>query len=403
MRTAWIAAACCAVMGCCPPRVFAQPLTLSDVIARARQQAPRVVSARLAVEEARARMSGATVRPSNPDVEGAIGSRRGAGGKTIDLDIGVSQRFEPSGRRDARVAAVDASIAQAEAELEQTSRRVMLEAVGAYLRVFQASERERLLGAAETLAAALHDTADRRFRAGDVAVLDVNVARAALARVRADRQATRASRAGAIGELRLLLGLDGDVLIAGGLPEAASRDTAALLQSALERPELRSLEAAVREAEASVRLGQTFDKMELGAGARYARDSGDNIISGLFTVTLPVFARGQELIATGTARASRLRADLESLRQRVQNEVRTAAETLERRREALRILELDALPAIDENESLAAASYDAGQIGLAELLLIRREILDTRFQYLDARLEAARARLELDAAAGVLR
>lgn len=403
MRTAWIAAACGAVMWCCPSRVSAQPLTLSDVIARARQQAPRVVSARLAVEDARARLAGANVRPSNPDVEGAFGSRHGGGGNTIDFDIGVSQRFEPSGRRAARVAGVDASIAQAEAELEQTGRRVMLEAVGAYLHIVQASERDRLLDAAETLAAALYGAADRRFRAGDVAVLDVNVTRVALARVRAEREATRAVRAGAIGELRVLLGIGGDVLIAGDLPEATPRDIAALLQSALDRPELRALEAAVREAEASVRLGRTFDKMELGAGARFARDGGDNVVSGLFTVSLPVFAKGQELIATGTARASRLRTELESLRQRVQNEVRTAAETLERRREAVRILERDALPAIDENDSLAAGSYDAGQIGLAELLLIRREILDTRFQYLDAKLEAALARLELDAAAGVLR
>jgi hypothetical protein len=44
-----------------------------------------------------------------------------------------------------------------------------------------------------------------------------------------------------------------------------------------------------------------------------------------------------------------------------------------------------------------------GQLGLPELLLIRREILDTRFQYLDTLLEAALARIELDASAGLLR
>jgi hypothetical protein len=44
-----------------------------------------------------------------------------------------------------------------------------------------------------------------------------------------------------------------------------------------------------------------------------------------------------------------------------------------------------------------------GQLGLPELLLIRREILDTRFQYLDALLEAALARIELDASAAILR
>jgi outer membrane protein TolC len=52
---------------------------------------------------------------------------------------------------------------------------------------------------------------------------------------------------------------------------------------------------------------------------------------------------------------------------------------------------------------LTTRSFEVGQLGLPELLLIRREILDTRFQYLDALLEAALARIDLDASAGVLR
>lgn len=398
-----LAAACCAVTLGYPSLVAAQALTLPDVIARAREQAPRVVSARLAIEEARARLIGANLRTANPDIEGAIGNRRGSGATSLDLDVGISQRFEPSGRRAARVAGAEASIAQAGADLDQARRDVLLDAVAAHLRAIRESERDRLLAAAETLAVALHDTADRRFRAGDIPIIDVNVARVGLARVRADRAASRAARATAIGDLRLLLGLPGDVEVVGGVPDPPASDTAALLKSALERPDIRALEAAAREADASVQLGRTFARPELGAGARYARDDGDQIVSGLFTVTLPVFAKGQELIAAGSARASRLRAELDALRQRVQIEVQRAAETLERRRDAVRILEQDALPAVDDNASLVARSYDAGQIGLTELLLIRRDILETRFQHLEARLEAARARIELDAAAGVLR
>ena len=48
-------------------------------------------------------------------------------------------------------------------------------------------------------------------------------------------------------------------------------------------------------------------------------------------------------------------------------------------------------------------SFDAGQIGLTDLLILRREILETRFQYLDALLEAALARIDLDASAAILR
>ena len=72
-----------------------------------------------------------------------------------------------------------------------------------------------------------------------------------------------------------------------------------------------------------------------------------------------------------------------------------------RRLAALRILEAEALPGLDENEALSARSYEVGQIGLPDLLLIRREMLDTRTAYLDTLLEAALARVDLDASAGV--
>ena len=58
---------------------------------------------------------------------------------------------------------------------------------------------------------------------------------------------------------------------------------------------------------------------------------------------------------------------------------------------------------IDDSDALATRSFDVGQIGLPDVLLIRRELLDTRFQYLSSLFEAAQARVELDAAAGVLR
>ena len=54
-------------------------------------------------------------------------------------------------------------------------------------------------------------------------------------------------------------------------------------------------------------------------------------------------------------------------------------------------------------KTLTTRSFEVGQLGLPELLLIRREILDTRSQYLDALLEAALARVDLDASAALLR
>jgi cobalt-zinc-cadmium efflux system outer membrane protein len=152
-----------------------------------------------------------------------------------------------------------------------------------------------------------------------------------------------------------------------------------------------------------VQLGLGLARPEYGVGVRYSREEGDQIVLGGMTITLPAFSKGQEERAIGTARAVRLRAELDAARSRVQLEVRTAFDTYQRRLGAVRVLETEALPSLDENEQLTTRSFEVGQLGLPELLLIRREILDTRVEYLNALLEAALARIELDASAAILR
>ena len=141
----------------------------------------------------------------------------------------------------------------------------------------------------------------------------------------------------------------------------------------------------------------------LGLGVRYEREEGADVGLGTLTLTLPVFEHGQGLRAEATARARRLRLELEADRRVVSVEVRTAFDVYGRRVDAALELERNAVPLLDENEALARRSYETGALGLAELLLVRREGLDTRKEYLERLLEAAIAGVELEASAGVLR
>jgi cobalt-zinc-cadmium efflux system outer membrane protein len=175
------------------------------------------------------------------------------------------------------------------------------------------------------------------------------------------------------------------------------------LQAASGRPELQSLAAAIQEAEAERRVGQSFARPQYGLGVSYSREEGDQIVLGGMTIALPFFSRGQEQQAAGSARAARLRSELEAARARIDTEVRAAFDAYNRRLAALRILEADAITGLDENDLLTTRSFEVGQLGLRDLLLVRRETLDTRFQYLDALLEAALARIDLDASAAMLR
>jgi cobalt-zinc-cadmium efflux system outer membrane protein len=397
--------ALCSVV-CAPAMASAQvqTLTLSDVFARAREQAPKIVHARLTLEEVRARLAGASVRfQTNPEVEGAVGNRSGPEQRFTDFEVGISQMLEPSDRRAARVAGVEASIAQGTADIDQVTRTVLRSAAIAYYRALHATERIRLFDQSESLAADLVSAANRRFEAGDIAILDVNVARASRARIRGERQSAEAERTFFLGELRQILRIEGDIAVSGALATPVDVDLAMFLQAASIRPELAVLDAALREAESEIRLGATFAKPEYGFGVRYAREEGDHIVLGAFKVALPAFSKGQELKAVGSARAARIRAQMEMTKTQLQIEVRSAFEVLSQRVSAIRVVETDLMPELEETVSLTTRGFEAGQLGVTDLLLIRREILEARFQYLDALLEAALARIELDASAGMLR
>ena len=397
-------AVCAIVCMYASPGAAQRMLTLADVLARAREQAPQIVSARLAMEESRGRLLGASLRfQENPQLAGALGNRSGPDQRFTDYELGVDQMFDPGARRDARIAGAQAAIAHSSANVDEVTRVVLRDAAFAYYRALHANERIRLLNASFELASGVYSTADRRFRAGDIAVLDVNIARAALARVRAEREAAEASKTLALGELRQLLMLGEDVAVDGMLSRPGDVDLSAALQAVAQRPELRVLEAEIAEADADMRVGQSFAKPQYGVGVRYSREEGDQIVLGGMTVTLPMFSKGQEQRAVGAARASRLRAELTAAQARVQQEVRSAFDAYNRRVAAVQVLESDAIAGMDENEQLTTRSFEVGQLGLPELLLIRREILDTRSQYLDALLEAALARTNLDASAAILR
>jgi hypothetical protein len=113
-------------------------------------------------------------------------------------------------------------------------------------------------------------------------------------------------------------------------------------------------------------------------GFRYGRDEGDKIAKGELSFTLPVFSRGQELRATGEARATRLRRELQADRMAVANEVTTAFDIQKSKSDAAEQLQKDAVQALDENETLALRSFEEGEINLLDLLVIRRCVVQRK-------------------------
>jgi cobalt-zinc-cadmium efflux system outer membrane protein len=379
-------------------------LTLSEALRLARERAATVLEAGARVEEARARLMPAGLRwRENPVVE-VVGGRRHDVRSFFDYEVSVSQAFEPEVRRRARIAGAEATLAAAEADLGEVRRIYLGEVAAAFQRALASQERLRLTAEASRLAGELLATIERRYGMGEITALELNRARTAAARARAELSAAEGEGIGASGELRALLGLPvgGELTLAGGLRELPRFELEALLARIGERPDLAALAAGAREAEAQVRLGETLARPEWSLKTGFAREERADIVSGGVAISLPLFRRGQEEQAVGRARADSLRARAEALRRAAEAEVRGAFAVYQRRLQAVSELEDAALPAVEDNEALAQKSFEAGEINLGELLLIRREILETRLSHLDLLLSARLAAVELETKAGAI-
>lgn len=376
---------------------FAQ-LTFEDALERARQSSPAIVAARMRVEEARGRVVGASLPFStNPTVEVEAGRHA----RETDYGVAVAQDLELPRRKRARLDAARAGVTQEEQRAREAERDVLREVATVFFRAVEAGERVDAAASGKRLADEALRIAERRYAAGDVAQLDVNLAKTAVARADAEARLASAARSGYATQLQVLLGLADPVTVRGSLRDRSTLATTELAARAADRPDVRVLEAEIAEAEAEQRLARTLRWPDFGLRASYAKEEGDRVVLGGVGVSLPLFNRGQEASAVASARLTRLRAERDALVRTIDAEVRGAIASYDALRAAAVDYERTVLPLIDENETLALESYDVGQIGLADLLLARREALDARRAFIDQLIETRLAEVELRARTGV--
>ncbi len=381
-------------------------LTLQETIARAREQAGAVVIARARIAEAEAAVPDASARfRDDPVIEGAAGPRSGAGTHAADLELGLSQQFETGGQRQGRIAGARAGVERQRAEAQQSARDVIFDAASAFLDGIAATERLQVTEETDSVSRELLNATERRYALGDIAAIDVNLARIDAARSAATLVAARADLTAAAGALRAILRLpvNEPIELRGSLELPPPPPVEGLAVSVDQRPEFGVLQAEVREAEAQAQLGRALRKPDLGFRIGYAREEADTILLGSLTVTLPAFQRGQGTLAAGLARVTRARLESEITRQAALAELRTAYAVYEQRAALAGALQRDAVPSVVDNEMLSRRSYEAGEMNLMDFLLIRRDALDTRMTVIDRRLEAGRSRLIVEFIAGVLR
>jgi cobalt-zinc-cadmium efflux system outer membrane protein len=383
-------------------------LTLKQALAEAFALSPALNARRAAVDEARGRLVSADTFRFNPELEGAVADRRTPVGSVTDYGFGLSQELEIGGQRGMRADTATARLAAAQAAFLRDRRLLAARVELAFADAVWFRERFRVEERDAELTRRFLDLSQKRLEAGATSQLDVNLARAAHGRALRRVEQARAAAFEARSLLAEAIGLDPSIppLPAGELPEPSPEPLpleALVRQAAASRTDLEALRQSRLAAEARLRLAHAERIPNLRLRGFYDREEGtDRIFGGQVAISLPLFNRNQGGIAEARAALERSGHERSAFELTVQREVAAAHARLQAAVATTEQLRGQVMGSLEESLGLLERSFSAGKIGAMELLVFRREFVESERDYVGVLADAWRARIELDLAAGRL-
>lgn len=387
-------AAFCALLAQSLP-LFAQDASLTEAIAIQRALAREGIVERDEAEQIGARAEADVIGPlENPSIE--LSHERVSGENESELVI--VQPIDFSGQRSALRAAARAEAAAVENDVMRRRQQLIAETRQAYV---QCAGGAATLRIRQDFVAELSEAlrvSSARAKAGDTAVYDVRRVRVAQRAAEAELAQARGERAAACITLASLTGaVDPQVtpaamtaLSAGAVPAASRADLIAREQRVL------AASQTVRAAERA-RLPQ----LALGAGVKRVDDGTSTAYGPVVSVgvTLPVWNGGGAAVRRERARLAASQAELSIARRQVEAEQQAAAA----RASAARDAAVAAAGAREDAARLgttAETAYQAGEIGVAELIDAYEAARDAELSVVALALSAAEAAVEYDLATG---
>lgn len=388
-----------AVLALCAAAPAQPPLTLEDAIASARAARPELAAADARLRAARAATEQAGAWP-NPAgflrLEDA--PREGDAWRGAERIVGLSQSLPLGGRLGAARRAAGAVATTREHEREARRRAVESEVRAAFAAAVHARGALVLHREAADIASRLLDMIAQRLEQGDAPVSDrrraraeLGVAEAALAAAVATDEAARAALAAAMGDpSRIPTAVSGGESVApspGGLDDLlAGLDEAPLTLVARGR-------TAESEALVTAASRARIPDLDLEAGLRES-PAGSSFDLG-FRISLPLFDRGGAGIAAARAEAEAAAAVARAGRGRLEARLRVAHATLVAATRGAVIYGEIVVPETRAALASAEAAYAAGETGLTEVLLARRDWLEARLAHIGLVRDAGLADAEL--------
>lgn len=389
-----------------------QTLSLEEARRLAERANPALQAARAGRYAAEGQLaeSGALLR-NNPTLaldpsRRAVPQPGGPDQRFREWSAGLSQTFEIAGQQGLRKDAARQDLDSLDLALMDLVRQLRAEVEELFVRVLalqlRASLERENLALVQSASAAM----GKRVAAGEASKLEGNLAAVEAERTRNQLGLLGENLTVARTELAKLLQLAPDQLpeATGEIERRAAYSRDALLESAATRPQLAALER--RELAARSRLdlerASVYPDVTLGvnAGREGSNDLREQIVGFSVSLPLPLFRRNQAGIGKAMSDLTQIQIERQAASRDSRAAVLAQWSRVEQLRERTARLRASVLPPLEENLRLSQSAFRAGEIGLTELLLVNRQVLDGRRDALDAETELRLAQIALERAAG---
>ena len=349
-------------------------------------------------------------------LEGTSGAVTGSSSENR-ASIGISQEFLIGGKREKRLAVAESELTRFTSRIKDAERLLLLEVKTAFYDLLMAESRLNLAHKSQELNNQLLHITKERLAAGDIAELDVNLARVETAR--SEGRKIEAERELVPGRQRLLSLMGAPALTylkITGTPviKPFIENPAELKAMALEnRPDLQAMAAERNKGEAEISLAQaerlpnvtagvgfSWERSETSLGGLEERNT-DNLIGLKLSVPLQIFDRNQAGIREAQARKSSAETRQAFVRQNIEVEVEAAHTRLASAEKSLKIYTEEIIPQLTENLKLVQEAYRLGEAGILAVIEEQKKFIEVHDGYLTALHSWNSAVAKLEAAVGV--
>ncbi len=352
---------------------------------------PRVQAARAALEASGA-FRDASARPLyNPQL-----SLNAENGDVERRAVGISQTLDWGGKRKARAAVAESDRLVVEAQYLEARWAVTVELLNGLAMHQTGTERDALAAARRQLMNDFAALAERRFEAGDLNQVEVNLARLAATEARIQKATAAASLAEARQAVRNLTPRSSAQqwpLLALTMPAlpASATDPHSLV---LALPEVMAAQRQVASADAVVELRRREKRPDPTVSLAGGEEGGEALIG--LNVTIPLFVRNRfsHQVTAAMAERSQVSQLADDIMQRAHARVVSASERYDLSRGAWMDWERTGQTSLAQQTEQLQTLWEAGEIGTTDYLVQLRQTLDVQESALDLRQTLWRAWFE---------